>query len=47
MDSKRDMSKEFEIIYQHANGIGKEKVSKEEITEENKGFDNPPEFPSK
>jgi len=45
--SERDWKREYEIINRHANGLGAEKVSKEEITEENKGFDEPPAYPTK
>jgi hypothetical protein len=43
----RDWDQEFRIIEAHANGTGSQKVSKEEVTEENKGFDNPPPYPGK
>jgi hypothetical protein len=40
----RDWDLEFRVIEAHACGNG-ERVSREAVTEENKGFDSPPEWP--
>jgi hypothetical protein len=43
--AERDWNTEFRVIEAHAMGPTSERVSREPVTEDNRGFDSPPVWP--